>query len=216
MVSWGDYVAGVELLLIRHGLPVRRELRAGIADPELSVAGHQQAKFLAEYLSSEKINALYSSPQRRALQTAEPIAVDKGLPITVVDDVAEWDRNASFYIPTEELKAANDPRWQAMVRGEWTAEDDTVEGFRARVVTALEALIAVHQGERIAVLSHGGVINAYLAHVLGLPISKGFFYPNYTSIHRVMASQRGHRALITLNETTHLRGTGLPIGLLQS
>lgn len=206
----------MELLLIRHGLPVRRELHEGIADPELSVAGHQQAKFLAEYLSSEEINALYSSPQQRALQTAEPIAAAKGLAITVVDDVAEWDRNASFYIPTEELKATNDPRWQAMVRGEWTADDDTAEGFRTRVVVAIEALVASHQGQRIAVCCHGGVINAYLSHVLGLPIGKGFFYPNYTSIHRVVASQRGHRALMTLNETPHLRGTGLPIGLLHS
>jgi 2,3-bisphosphoglycerate-dependent phosphoglycerate mutase len=206
----------MELLLIRHGLPVRRELHEGIADPELSIAGHQQAKFLAEYLSTEGIDALYSSPQRRALQTADAIAAVKGLPVTVVDEVAEWDRNASFYIPTEELKAENDPRWQAMVRGEWTADDDTIEGFRTRVVDAIEALIAEHAGERIAVCCHGGVINAYLSHVLGLPVSKGFFYPNYTSIHRVMASQRGHRALMTLNETSHLRGTGLPIGLLQS
>ncbi len=206
----------MELLLIRHGLPVRRELREGIADPELSPAGHQQAKCLAEYLASETIDALYSSPQQRAVQTAEPIAAAKGLRINIVDDVAEWDRNASAYVPTEELKATNDPRWQAMVRGEWTVDDDTLEGFSSRVVLAIEALINAHKGRRIVVSCHGGVINAYLAHVIGLPVSKGFFYPNYTSIHRVMASQGGHRSVMTVNETAHLRGTGLPIGLLQS
>ncbi len=206
----------MELLLIRHGLPVRRELSEGIADPELSTDGHEQAKYLAEYLSSERIDALYSSPQQRALQTAEPIAADKGLLIDVVDDVAEWDRNSSFYIPIEELRATNDPLWQAMVRGEWTAESDTMEGFTDRVVTAVEGLIAAHNGQRIAVSCHGGVINAYLAHVLGLPVGKGIFYPNYTSINRVMASASGHRSVITINETSHLRGTGLPIGLLQS
>lgn len=206
----------MELLLIRHGLPVRRELREGIADPELAPAGQQQAKHLAEYLSSEEIDALYSSPQLRALQTAEAIAAVKGLLVKVIDDVAEWDRNSSFYIPTEELKAANDPRWQAMVRGEFTVDDEELESFRIRVVDAIEALIAVHPGERIVVSCHGGVINAYLSHVLGLPISRGFFYPNYTSIHRVMASSAGHRSVMTLNETAHLRGTGLPIGLLQS
>ena len=206
----------MELLLIRHGLPVRRELSEGIADPELSIAGHQQAKHLAEYLSSERIDALYSSPQQRALQTAEPIAADKGLAIQVVDEVAEWDRNSSFYIPIEELKATNDPRWQAMVRGEWTADGDTMEGFRERVVTAVEGLIAQHNGHRIAVSCHGGVINAYLSHVLGLPVGRGFFYPNYTCINRVMASHSGHRSVMTINETSHLRGTGLPIGLLHS
>jgi len=206
----------MELLLIRHGLPVRRELSEGIADPELSTAGHQQAKHLAEYLSSERIDALYSSPQQRALQTAQPIAADTGLNIEVVDDVAEWDRNASFYIPVEELKATNDPRWQALVRGDWPGESDTIEDFRERVVTAVEGLIAHHNGERIAVSCHGGVINAYFSHVLGLPAGKGFFYPNYTSINRVMASQNGHRSVMTINETSHLRGTGLPIGLLHS
>ncbi len=202
-------------MLIRHGLPVRRELSEGIADPELAEAGHEQARYLASYLSNEAIDAVYASPLRRALQTAEPLAASRQLDVSIIDAVAEWDRNASEYVPIEELKAANDPRWQAMVRGEWTAHDETPEEFSARVVPALEDLIAAHSGERIAVACHGGVINAYLAHILGLPISRGLFYPNYTSIHRIAASGRGHRSIVTVNETSHLRGTGLPMGLLQ-
>ena len=45
--------------------------------------------------------------------------------------------------------------------------------------------------------------------------SRGFFYPNYTSIQRVAASSNGDRSVITLNETSHLRNTGLPMGLFQ-
>lgn len=176
----------------------------------------RQAELLASYLGSEQIAALYSSPLRRARQTVAPIAQVHGLPITVVEGVAEWDRNSSVYIPTEELKAADDPRWHALVRGEWTATDETPEAFSTRVIAAIESLVRAHPGQRIVVGCHGGVINAYLAHVLGLPIGMGFFYPNYTSIHRVKASRSGHRSLMTLNETMHLRGTGLPIGLLQS
>jgi len=59
------------------------------------------------------------------------------------------------------------------------------------------------------------VVNAYLANVLGLPVSPGFFFPNYTSIHRVAASRGGHRSIVTVNETAHLRGTGLPMGVVQ-
>jgi probable phosphoglycerate mutase len=67
------------------------------------------------------------------------------------------------------------------------------------------------------VVCHGGVINCYLSHVIGLEHEAlGFFYPNYTSIHRVAASSRGHRSVVTINETSHLRGTGLPMGLVQS
>lgn len=204
----------MELLLIRHGLPVRREGVDGPADPELSPAGVEQALHLAAYLASEQIDAVYASPLRRALQTAEPLTSGRHLEVIVVDAVAEWDRNSNEYVPIEELKAANDPRWHAMMRGEWDA-DETPEQFCERVVTALDALVDAHPGQKIAVSCHGGVINAYLAHVLGLPVSQGFFYPNYTSIHRIAASRSGHRSIVTVNETAHLRGTGLPMGVLQ-
>jgi probable phosphoglycerate mutase len=101
------------------------------------------------------------------------------------------------------------------MRGEWTAEEETPEEFSARVVQSIDALIDAHAGQRIAVSCHGGVINAYLTHVLSLPPGPGFFYPNYTSIHRVMASRGGVKSILTMNETAHLRGTGLPMGLMQ-
>ena len=56
----------MELVLVRHGLPVRRELTEGIADPELAPDGVTQAERLAEYLASEDIAAVYVSPLRRA------------------------------------------------------------------------------------------------------------------------------------------------------
>jgi probable phosphoglycerate mutase len=205
----------MELLLIRHALPVRRELETGAADPELSDDGHAQAQHLAQYLSSETLDALYASPMRRAQQTAAPLARSQGKPVVLVDDVAEWDRNSNEYVPVEELKAANDPRWQAMLRGEWNTHEETTEQFHARVVGAIETLIDAHAGDRIAIVCHGGVINAYLAHILGLPAVQGFFYPNYTSIHRVAAARGGERTVVTVNETAHLRSTGLPMGLFQ-
>ena len=206
----------MELLLIRHALPVRRELEVGTADPELSEAGHAQARHLAEYLAAEApLDALYASPLNRARQTAAPIAERFGLEIVVDDGVAEWDRHSNEYVPIEELKAANDPRWQALLRGEWTSHDESPEEFAQRVVDAIEAIVAGHRSERAAVVCHGGVINTYLAHVLGLGGQQSFFYPNYTSIHRVAAATSGERSIVTINETAHLRGTGLPIGLFQ-
>jgi probable phosphoglycerate mutase len=205
----------MELLLIRHGLPVRRELDSGTADPELSEAGHAQARHLAEYLSSEVLHAVYASPLRRAQQTAQPLAESQGVPIAIVDDVAEWDRHSNEYVPIEELKAANDPRWQAMLRGEWTVHEESPDQFRERVVGAIERLVDEHGGERIAIVCHGGVINGYLSHILGLSNPQGFFYPNYTSIHRVAAARSGERSIVTVNETSHLRRTGLPVGLFQ-
>ena len=82
----------MELILVRHGLPLRREVVEGPADPELSIEGHDQSARLASYLATESIDAIYSSPMKRAVQTAEPLAQTTGLPISIVDDVAEYDR----------------------------------------------------------------------------------------------------------------------------
>lgn len=203
----------MELLLVRHALPVRRELVEGPADPELSADGRAQAEHLATYLSSEHLDAIYASPLRRAYETAAAIAAFHDLEVVLSDGVAEFDRLSPDYIPTEELKAANDPRYHAIISGQWDTEDETSDEFRARVVRTIEQLIDDHPGQRIVVVCHGGVINGYLCEVLGLTNPRGFFYPNYTSINRVAAARGGTRSVVTINETPHLRGTGLPTGL---
>ncbi len=195
----------MELILVRHGLPLRREVVEGPADPELSAEGHEQSARLATYLKSESIDAIYSSPMKRAVQTAEPLAQKMNLPISIVDDVAEYDRLSNEYIPIEELRAANDERWQKLLTGEWQSDSDTLESFRDRVISSLEKLISQHASQRIVVTCHGGVINQYLAHILGITTERGFFYPQYTSIHRVVASQNGLRSVGSLNEIAHLR-----------
>ena len=205
--------SSMELLLIRHALPVRRELVEGAADPELSEAGVAQADRLTEYLSTEAVHAIYSSPLRRAVQTAAPLGTRFGLPVTEVDGVAEYDRLSSEYIPIEELWASRDERWTALLADDWSGRPESKQQFADRIHAAVEQIIADHRGENVAVVCHGGVINAYLARVLGTPDSTSFFYPNYTSIHRVVASSAGHRQVLTINETGHLRGSGLPIGL---
>ena len=195
----------MELILVRHGLPVRREVVEGPADPELSVEGHDQSARLANYLATESVAGIYSSPMKRAFQTAEPLAVKTNLPISIVDDVAEYDRLSNEYIPIEELRAANDERWHKLVAGGWQSDSDTLENFRHRVVSSLEQLISQHASQRIVVTCHGGVINQYIAHVLGISTERGFFYPQYTSIHRVVAAQNGLRSIVSLNEIAHLR-----------
>ena len=128
----------MELLLIRHALPVRRELVDGPADPELSVDGRAQAEHLATYLSSEHLDAIYASPLLRARQTAAAVAAGRAIEVRECDGVAEFDRLSPDYIPTEELKATNDPRYHAMINGEWDTDEETSDEFRARVVRTIE------------------------------------------------------------------------------
>jgi len=203
----------MELLLIRHGLPVRRTVSEGRADPELAPDGRLQAEHLATYLAGETIHAIYASPLRRAHQTAEPLARLLGLDIITEDGVAEYDRDANEYVPVEELKASNDPRWQAMLAGAWDHPELTRDEWVGGVVDSIERLVSLHASQKIAVVCHGGVLSAYLAWVLGMRNEANFFYPNYTSIHRVAAARSGERQILTINETFHLRGTGLPVGI---
>ena len=89
----------MEIILVRHAIPVRREVEDGPADPDLSDSGRQQARLMADYLASEKIDALYCSPMKRARQTAEPLSAVTGLAAMAVDGVAEYDRHSNEYVP---------------------------------------------------------------------------------------------------------------------
>ena len=195
----------MEIVLVRHGLPLRVELETGIADPELAAEGHEQAEKMAAYLGVEDVEAVYVSPLRRALETARPLCKVLGLEAVVSEGVAEFDRNSREYVPVEELRATNDPRWEKLLRGEWDGVDEDPSIFKARVVATVEDMIARHPGGRVVVVCHGGVINQYLAHVLGIETNIGFFYPKYTSIHRVMAARSGERSIVSINEAAHLR-----------
>jgi 2,3-bisphosphoglycerate-dependent phosphoglycerate mutase len=188
----------VDLLLIRHALPVRIDEGTveGPADPELAPRGREQAEALAEWLVGEHIDALWCSPMRRARETAEPIIERLGLEPVIDAGLYEYDKDSLSYIPIEELKAMGDPRWLQV--------PEQPEHFRATVVEAIEKIIALHRGERVAVVCHGGVVNAYASHVLRLrdPL---FFLPTYVSISRIVASSRGPRSITSLNEHGHVR-----------
>ncbi|MGH9084827.1 MAG: histidine phosphatase family protein [Acidimicrobiales bacterium] len=188
----------MELLLIRHALPVRIDegVADGPADPHLAPTGVEQAKALAGWLADERIDAIWSSPMRRARETAIPLSERLGMEVVVDPGLAEFDRDAASYIPIEELKAANDPRWNQL--------PERPEEFVAEVIEAVERIIAAHPGQRVAVVCHGGVVNAYAGHVLGIddPL---FFLPAYTSISRILASGSGIRSIGSLNEASHVR-----------
>jgi 2,3-bisphosphoglycerate-dependent phosphoglycerate mutase len=195
----------MELLLIRHALPIRVEGAAGPADPPLSETGHRQAESLVRWLEPEPLDSLVVSPMARARETAGPLSAHRGLEAVVHDGVAEFDKDADSYVPMEELKAAGDPRWQEIVDGGYFGDGElTPEQFQATVVEAVEEVITANAGGTAAIVCHGGVINAYVAHVLGID-DLLFFEPGYTSVNRIRASRRGHRMVVSLNETAHLR-----------
>ena len=125
----------MELVLVRHGLPERSD---ATADPPLCAEGHEQAARVARWLGQEAFDVVYSSPMHRAVQTARPFAEAGGHELRTHPGIVEFDRDASVYIPMEDLKREDYPRWKAMVDGGF---DTDIVGFQAMVVAALEEIM---------------------------------------------------------------------------
>jgi len=197
----------MELILIRHGLPYRVEKKDGTAaDPELSPKGIEQAQKLARWLQNEPLDAIYCSPLMRARMTAEPLSDVKRLDINVEPDVAEIDAQASSYIPLEELKKNEPEKWRELLEVGMEAVFDGMQDlktFRRKIIRRIKQIVADNKGRKVAIVCHGGIINIWAAHILGLEKSL-FFKPDYTSISRFMASGSGVHSLVSLNETGHL------------
>jgi len=193
----------MELLLVRHARPERVEGATGPADPPLSPLGRRQAAALALWLEGDggpPIAAVYTSPLRRATETAAPLGEALHLVPVVEGALSEYDAEAADYIPIEELRAAGDPRWREL--------PPDIAGFQARVMGGVERLAAAHPSQRVALVCHGGVINVVVAAVLGLG-PQMLFLPGYTSVSRVLVAGSGERSLASLNEVAHLRVAGV-------
>jgi probable phosphoglycerate mutase len=194
----------MELILIRHALPLRVEKQDGTpADPGLSALGIEQARKLARWMETEKLDAIYSSPMNRAHMTAKYLAEAMGIEITLEPGVAEFDHQSPVYVPMEELRAKDYERWRDLVTGGFENLFNLRE-FKKIVLESLEKIIRQSSGKRVAVVCHGGIINIWAAHVLGID-KYLFFAPEYTSVNRFLASGKGQRSVASLNETAHLR-----------
>ena len=198
----------MELILIRHGLPHRVEKEDGSpADPKLTEEGVEQAQKLARWMENEKLDAIYSSPLMRAKMTAQPLADLNRMEIKIESGVAEIDEQSATYIPLEELKEKEPEKWKELLEVGMEAAYDRIqdlEAFRQKVIKSIERIIVDNKGRKVATVCHGGIINIWASHILGMKRSL-FFKPEYTSINRFMASSSGLHSLISLNETGHLR-----------
>ena len=203
-----------EVLLIRHAkqdVDFAGATMGEIIDPVLSDQGRQQARLVGESLSAAKLDAIFTSTLKRAVQTAEAIAQHhRHLEMQVMDDLREvgvfrdipGDKTAEEFLGEDLLEAVrlrmlNERSWDVYPHSESSYD------FRKRAINSVETAIARSQGERIAIVCHGGIINAYVGHIIGSPYDM-FFRPAHASINTVVAGG-GRRVLRLLNDTHHLR-----------
>ncbi len=194
----------MQLLLIRHGLPDRVEHDNGeVADPTLSEVGRQQAQALARHLADEPIDAVYASTAARARETAAPLAADRSLEVPTREALVEYDFGSSSYIPIEEVGHDHPElaKWMPWFQPLETGSEP--DRFRERVTASMTEIVRSHKSQTVAVVSHGGTINAYLSGLMGLERAM-IFVPDYTSVSRLSVSSGGFWTLESLNERTHL------------
>ncbi len=162
------------VLLIRHGeneYVSTHKLAGRTAGVRLNEKGCRQAQALAVYLSEQPIAAVYSSPLDRCIETAEPFAAQRGLPLQVEPGVVEVDYGDWQGADLRELGKL--PEWTqvqhypSMFR---FPAGETLREVQARCVAAVERLRSLHPDQAIAVFTHGDVIRTVLAHYLGVPL----------------------------------------------
>jgi broad specificity phosphatase PhoE len=203
-----------ELILVRHGhqeIADPRNAPVGdMIDPPLSATGRKQAQLVGRRFADIRIDAVYSSNLRRAFDTGTEIARRHNMEAIVEDDLREVelfrdippDQSAVAYIGRTLMlgmreRMIAEKTWDVYPHSEPSAE------FRKRTVNAIEGIVATNEGRRVVVACHGGVINAYLGHHLGIARDM-FFRPAHTAVNVMLAGHHGVRALQSLGDVHHL------------
>lgn len=189
----------MQLLLVRHALPLRSEAGQG-SDPDLSPEGLEQAKRLPDALKRFPITRLVSSPQRRALQTGQPVADALGLPIEVDERLAEYDYGQSHYTPIEE---ASEEDIKRLMSGQLPGDVDQ-DAFIARVRAGIDDVVATAgHDETVAVFSHGGVVNA-IVHTVMKTERLLCVQVDYAGVTRLLSSRTAGLNVASVNGTEHV------------
>ena len=195
--------------LLRHATNpwVGHALAGRLPGVHLNAEGREQAADLPRRFEGVPIHAIYSSPLDRTLETAEPLARARDLPVTPRPALIEigtgsWEGN--------ELAALEaDPVWKrynsfrSSTRGRGRGE--LMTEVATRMTDEMEELRARHTGESVVLVSHGDVIKTAVAHYAGVPIDlMQRLEISPVSVSIVQLADWGPR-LLAVNDTGSLR-----------
>lgn len=162
------------LLLIRHAEPAEEACGAcyGRLDIGLSARGQQRAELIARTLDRIPLAAVYSSPATRALETATPLAAAHNLTPLVDDGLREIDFGELEGRRYDDIQVTHPDLYRAWMQTPTQVQFPGGESYpqlQARAVEALDAIRTRHRGSLAAIVSHGGILRAMLAHCLRMP-----------------------------------------------
>ncbi|HWD03499.1 MAG TPA: histidine phosphatase family protein [Kribbella sp.] len=183
------------LSLIRHGEPARGAGDPG--DPPLSPAGRAQLEATRALVEADGYDAVYCSPLLRARQSAEIVAPGFGPQVDA--DLAEFDRGSEKYLHWEDGADV----YQSYLAGDLSPWGTTLKEFRHRIHAAVDRIHATAAGERVLVVTHGGVINNFFASLIG-SAATSLFQPRYGSVNRFQHRPGEGWKTVELNATGSL------------
>ncbi len=191
------------VLLIRHAQTdaVGEWLAGRREDVPLNQVGRAQSERLRTRLASTDLSAVYSSPMQRAVETAGPLARERGLRIVPHADLVEID----FGDWTGERIAAldADPRWARFNRLRSMADIPRGEraiDVQARIVRALEGARITHPNATVAFVTHCDVIRLALLHVAGAPIDFIHRFEIAPAAITAVALGESHATILSVND----------------
>jgi probable phosphoglycerate mutase len=160
-------------LLIRHGMTdaVGKTITGRLPGVHLNEAGQKQADDLPSRLKRWKIDAIYSSPLERALETAAPAARKLGLKVMMSEALSEVDFGEWSGRSLAELDRL--PEWRlynTFRSGTRAPGGELATEVQTRMVEQLTRYSRQHPDQIVAVLSHADAIRIALVHFLGMPI----------------------------------------------
>jgi broad specificity phosphatase PhoE len=167
------------LIVVRHGQTEcnLKEIWHGWDECGLTDEGLAQAEAAGRRLAEEPIAAIYSSPSRRALQTAEAVAERHGLQPVAEPGLRE--RHAGEYegVPMPEVERRNPTIWQDRAADYWNWRPPGGESFaevRDRTMAVVDRLRREHEGETAALVTHMGPARVLLSALGGIPMAKTY------------------------------------------
>jgi broad specificity phosphatase PhoE len=195
------------LLLIRHA--AHDWLGHGVAGRTpgvgLNEQGRAQARELVARLRHVKLGALFVSPRERTQETAAPLLADRSMSAMEEPQIDEIDFGAWTGRTFEQLDA--EPGWKMWVNRRSVAQPpggETIVDAQRRVVSAISRMQSGYGGRTIALVSHGDVIKAALAHYLGLSLDNLERFEIAPASISVLASGGGWAQVKLVNSTGEL------------
>lgn len=161
------------IFLVRHATHalLGQRLVGRTGGVTLAPEGEAEAVQVAEHMSHERVEAIYSSPQARARQTAQPIGERLALPVQIAAELDEIDFGRWSGLSFAELDGQ--PLWSAWNTARSITRPpggETMLEAQLRIVRQMERARDDHAGGRVVFVSHGDMIKAAVAHCLGLPL----------------------------------------------